>query len=112
MTSTVYDITIDAGGDYDIQLLWKDDLDNPINLTGYIGGMKIKESLTSSTSIDCSSYITTNGEDGTIDINIPASVTSTILFSVGIYDLELYSSLGKTYKLLRGKIFINPEVTN
>jgi hypothetical protein len=112
MASTIYDITIDAGGDYDVQLLWKDDLNNPINLTGYSGGMKIKETLGSSTVIDCSSYITTNGANGTIDISIPASITSTMSFSVGIYDLEVYSTLGKTYKLLRGKVFVNKEVTN
>lgn len=110
MNSVVYDITIDAGGDFDTQLIWKDDNESLIDLTGYAGRMHISQSLTSTSSIDCSSYITTNGEAGTIDINMPASITSLITFNQGVYDLEVYNTSGKIYKLLRGIVYVNKEV--
>lgn len=110
MTSVIYDITIDAGGDFDIRFYWKDDSDTPIDLTTYSVKMKMKEKYSSSTEIDLTSYVTLGGINGTIDINIPASKTVEITYIAGVYDLEITNTLGATYKLLRGKVFINKGI--
>lgn len=110
MTSAIYDITIDAGGDFDIEFEYKDDTDTPIDLSTYNGTMTLKSSYTSDEEVDYSDYITLGGTNGTININVPASVTSQLSFSIGVYDFKIISSLGATYKLLRGKVFVNKEV--
>lgn len=111
MTSAVYDINLDAGSDYDLQLLWKDDQNTPIDLTDFSARMKIKEMYKPANYVDCTSYLNTNGTAGTIDLHIPASITEKITFSVGAYDLEVFNDSGNVYKLLRGKVYIVQEVT-
>lgn len=110
MTSVTYDLTFDAGGDFDIRFYWKDDSDNLINLTTYTVQMKMKEKYSSTTEIDLTSYVTLGGVNGTIDINIPALQTSQITYVAGVYDLEITNTLGATYKLLRGRVFINKGI--
>lgn len=111
MTSAVYDINLDSGGDYDLRLLWEDDLNAPIDLSDFTARMKIKEMYKPTNFVDCTNYLTTKGASGTIDLHIPASVTANITFSVGIYDLEVFNDSGNVYKLLRGKVYIIQEVT-
>ena len=112
MTAGKYDLEIAQGADFNIQLTWKDDNDVLIDLTGYSARMKLKNKIGGTIEIDCGSYITLGGVNGTIDIDIPASITETITFEQGVYDLELVSSGGNVYRIMQGKANVSFEVTD
>lgn len=111
MRAGVYNLVLDEGADVSLNIVWKDDSDSLIDLTGYTARMMLKNSIDGDVSVDWSSYISLGGVNGTIDINVPASQTIDIGFLDGKYDLELESTGGNVYKILRGKVLIHPEVT-
>lgn len=112
MTAGTYNITLEEGANYDLMLTWKDDADDPIDLTNFSGRMKIKDRIGGSDIFDCSSYLTLGGVAGTISINIPHSALHDLGFKSGVYDLEVENEYGKVYKVLRGKAKIIQEVTD
>lgn len=112
MRAAVYNLVFDEGADLPLNIVWRDDSNTLIDLTGYSARMKLKNTIDGDIVIDWSNYLTLGGTNGTIDLNVPASATIDIGFLDGVYDLEVESSNGAVYKVLRGKVLINPEVTN
>ncbi len=52
------------------------------------------------------------GEDtGTITLHLTATETSALTFTKGVYDLEVVFSNGDVWRLLKGDITVDPEVT-
>lgn len=110
------DIYIEQGATFRLNLLWKDSLGNPVNLTGYSARMQVRRAynnpytLLSLTSSD--GTITLGGSLGTIVVDGPALLTEEMSSRVGVYDLELESADGTVTRLLEGKVTISPEVTH
>lgn len=111
MRAAVYNLVFDEGADLPLNIVWRDDSDQLIDLSGYTARMKLKNTIDGAIVVDWSSYITL-GSQGTIDLNVPASATIDLGFLDGVYDLEVVSGSGTVYKVLRGKVLIHPEVTN
>jgi len=113
MAAGLYDITIEQGATFQLNLTWKDSNGSPINLTGYSARMQVRESYESEdviVSLVSPTNITLGGALGTILITIANSVTSSLSFVEGVYDLELI--VGSTVtRLLQGKAIISREVT-
>ena len=90
---------------------------SPINLTGYTAKMQVRGKIKDTDPIvDLSTenggITIVMGEDTTtMTVYIPASVTTGILVSKGVYDLELTDTLGDIYRLMEGSVTISKEVT-
>ena len=113
MAAGLYDITIEQGVTFQLNLTWKDSNDAPLNLTGYSARMQVRETYDSEdtlVSLTSPGDITLGGALGTILITIQPAVTSILQFVEGVYDLELVSA-GVVTRLLQGKATISREVT-
>lgn len=115
MVAEIYNIVIEQGATFQLNLTWKDADGNPINLTGYDARMQVRKRYTSTTPM--LSFSVTGGEivlggaAGTIAITGAATVTDDITDKYGVWDLELISGGGIVYRLLEGSAEIRPEVT-
>jgi hypothetical protein len=110
-----YDITIRQGSTYRLPIIWKDSNGEPINLTGYVARMQVRPGVCSPDVIveltTANGRITLGGSTGTIDLEIPATVTAAITDGCGVYDLELESSDGTVTAILAGAVTFEREVT-
>jgi len=112
MIAPKYPIAFDEGADLDLQFLWKDAGDDPVDLTGYTARMMIKEKIDGVIIKDWQSYLSLNTPMGAVNLNVPAINTVDIGFTSGVYDIELISPTGKVYKYIKGTVQIFEEVTN
>jgi hypothetical protein len=55
-------------------------------------------------------YITLGGAAGTINLMLPPIVTQTLEGDC-VYDLEIIDATGRVYRLLKGIVRVDPEVT-
>ena len=111
MTPASYDITIYEGAEYELTMLFEISDGVPVDLTGMVFSMKIRDELTSATSEDWSSYISHGSTNGTITLAVPAAETIDWGYTTGVYDIEFLQTDGKIYKLMRGNVTIVEEVT-
>jgi len=125
MAAGRYNIIIEQGATYQIELQYKDSNNTPIDLTGYSGRMQIRPSIGSPTSyLYLSSSLqpdrtglnfsgsngTTPPSSGSIGIFISATTSSLFTFTNGVYDLEIQSGSIVT-RLLQGNVQVSKEVT-
>lgn len=85
----------------------------PVDLTGYSARMSIKDKIggTELMSLTSASEIDVDAVGATITINITATVTASLGWKKGVYDLELISAVGVVTALLAGTISVTREVT-
>jgi len=125
MAAGKYNIVIEQGATYQVELQYKDSNNNPIDLTGYSGRMQIRPAIGSTTSyLYLSSSLqpdgtglnfsgsngTTSPVSGSIGIYISATTSSLLTFTTGVYDLELQSGSVVT-RILQGNVQLSKEVT-
>ena len=114
MAAGIYDITIEQGATFQMNLTWKDSTGAAVNITGYTARMQVRENYESeSTLVSLTSSggdIVLGGALGTIAITISASVTQLLQLEEAVYDLELVNGATVT-RLLQGKATISREVT-
>jgi len=127
MAAGKYSFTVEQGTTVNFGIQYLDSNSIPISLAGYNGRMQIRSDyadnsntlyITLSSSLDVDgSGLNFNGVDGTqpvtsgsIGIYISADKTTSMSFSEGVYDLELYSGSFVT-RILEGTVLINKEVT-
>lgn len=114
MAAGLYDITIEQGATFQMNLTWKDSTGTPVNLTGYTARMQVRENYEAeSTLVSLTSTggdIVLGGVLGTIAITIAASATQSLQLDEAVYDLELVNGTTVT-RLLQGKAVISREVT-
>lgn len=125
MAAGKYNIVIEQGATYQIELQYKDSNNNPIDLTGYSGRMQIRPAVGSTTSyLYLSSSLNPDGTglnfsgsngttppiSGSIGILISAATSSLLTFATGVYDLELQSGSVVT-RILQGNVQLSKEVT-
>lgn len=114
MTPGKYNFVCPQGATFSKQLTWNID-DDPVDLTGYTARMQVREKYTSTQKIlDLTTEnggITLGGDEGTISIDVSASVSATIIPKTYVYDIELVSSGSIVTRLLEGQFVVTPEVT-
>jgi hypothetical protein len=113
MTPGKYNFICPQGATFSKQLTWTID-ENPVDLTTYSARMQVREKHSSTSTIvsltSDAGDITLGGANGTILIEIPASVTEDFIAKDYVYDLELIVTSNVT-RLLEGKFIVTPEVT-
>lgn len=112
MPAAKLNLLVEQGATFSKTLVWKDKNKRAINLTGYTARMQIRKTVGDATVIY--ELTTANGRitfpaAGTIKLNIPAAVTSTL--QSGVYDLEMIAPNGDVLRLIEGKVTVSPEVT-
>lgn len=116
MAAAVYDITIEQGSVFELNLVYKDNAGTPINLTGYSARMQVRQKYSSTTpvlSLVSPTNITLGGALGTIAVKAAATATADLGIKTGVYDLELVppSGAGDAFRLVEGSVVVTPEVT-
>ena len=125
MAAGKYNILIEQGATYQVELQYRDSNNTPVDLTGYSGKMQIRPSAGSPISYLClSSSLNTDGTglnfsgsngttspmSGSIGIYISAVTSSALSFSQAVYDLEIQSGSFVT-RLIQGNVQLSQEVT-
>lgn len=113
--SNVYDILVDQGSTLHRALFLKTSAKKPIDLSGYIGRMHIRDSKDSSVIVQIltteNSEIIVNELLGRVDILLPPADTESFEAKDYVYDLELESLEGDVTKIISGKLTVRAEVT-
>jgi len=102
-------LTIEQGATFQKLFTWQDSNGDPIDLTNYTSAsMEIRDTdfdgeilMTLSTD---NSRITLGGALGTISLEISASDTASLDFTVGVYDIELTRNDGYVKRLVQGSV--------
>lgn len=109
MVAAVKNLTIEQKATFKVRLTYKNALKKPINLTGFSAHMQIRDA--NGTLI--TDLSTTNGKivltpvSGIIDLIIPASETTAMTFTTGLYDLKLIAPDTTETRLLQGKVTLS-----
>ena len=120
-----YNLLIEQGATFEIELQYKDSNGVVVDLTGYSGRLQISPSVGSPTAYLCLSsslqpdgtglnFSGSNGStpptSGSIGVYISAATSSLLTFNTGVYDLEIQSGSFVT-RLLQGNVQLSKEVT-
>ena len=130
MAAGRYNIIIEQGATYQIELQYKDSNNTPINLSGYSGRMQIRPSVASTTIyLTLSSSRQPDGTglnmsgsspykpptSGSIGVYISACTSSMLTFDEAVYDLEIFvpndTDCPTVSRLLQGPVKLSKEVT-
>jgi hypothetical protein len=99
MSATKHDFPIEQGSSFKLQLIYKDQNNNPIDLTDYCARLTWttnsgETSIFTTENMDLSLYsFTIDGPNGTLVLMLPASKTNTLNFDIAQYDLEIQSNI-------------------
>jgi hypothetical protein len=114
MSAGIYNDILDQGATYELVVVYKDENNVPINLTGYNAYMQLRENYDSTvadlTLTTVNGGISINGPLGEITITATATQTTALTSDYYLYDLELVNGSAVT-RLLQGQITVNSEVT-
>ena len=110
-----HNITIEQGAVFQLFFVWLDTLGLPVDLTGYSGAMKIKPFVGGSEldSIVSGAEMTLGATNGTVQIDLTATVTAAYTFTRAKYDIELLPATvaADAVRILEGEVFLSKEVT-
>lgn len=118
MPASSYDILIEQGSVFTLDLIYRDGTGVPIDLTGWEARMQIRQkyaspdpSLVSLSTTDGS--IVLGGVLGTIKAKVTSELTAALTIKRGVYDLELIPPSGEddAFRLIEGGVTVTPEVT-
>lgn len=109
-----YNIIIDQGAHFERLITVRDANDELLDLTGWTARMQMRTEL-DSPDVMCeltteNGRIQLGGEAGTILLTLTADITEDF-DDEGVYDLELIDTYDRVYRLLKGKIKVELEVT-
>jgi hypothetical protein len=120
-----YNLLIEQGATFQIELQYRDSAGAVVDLTGYSGRLQIRPAIGSPTTYLClssslnadgtglnfsGSYGNTPPSSGSIGVYISAVTSSLLTFTTGVYDLEIQSGSFVT-RLLQGNVQLSKEVT-
>lgn len=106
---------IEKGATYRNTLYWKDSLNVPIDLTGCTAKLQVRDTI--DTVIPSLELSTLNGGIiitsllGKIDLYVTSDITTLLVGTGGVYDLEIYLANGDITRLIEGKVSYKAEVT-
>jgi hypothetical protein len=111
MTAANYNLTIDQGSDFAIDLVVKDD-SVVKNLTGYSARAQMRNTKGAAAIAATFTCTIPSAADGEVKMELPNATSSSISAGKYYYDLELYTSSDAIVsRLMQGTVIITPEVT-
>ena len=111
MTAAAYNLTIDQGSDFAIQLTLSEG-GAAKNLTGYSGRAQMRVKKTDAVAAATFTVDVFNAEAGIVKMTMSNATTTNVAPGLYFYDLELYTALdGVVTRLLEGQVTVTAEVT-
>ena len=112
MTAATYDLVIDQGSDFAIDLTITEG-GSAKNLTGYAGRAQMRSThASSSVSATFTCSIVGADSNGILKMELSSSTTTSLTAGRYVYDLEIHTGSDAIVKrLIQGNVTINPEVT-
>ena len=105
-----YNMTVQRRADHSIQLVFKDNNDTAINLTGFTVAAQVWEETRTTKYADFA-VTYTNRSTGTVDIALTDTQTATFSPNVLKYDVLLTNGSGLKEYYLEGNIFVSEGYT-
>jgi len=111
MTAATYNLTIDQGSDFAIQLTLSES-GVAKNLTGYAGRAQLRTKKLDPVAAAEFTVTMVAPEEGKIKVSMANGTSSQLLAGLYYYDLELYTNAdGNVTRLLEGQVTVKQEVT-
>jgi len=110
ITPGTYNMTVQRRSDHSIQLVFKDNSNNAINLTGFTVEAQVWEETRTTKYADFA-VTYTNRSTGTIDIALTDTQTATFSPDILKYDVLLTNASGLKEYYLEGTIFVSEGYT-
>ena len=111
----VYNVTIDQGADWYLNVNYNNPDNTPVNITGYTGALQLRSLPEDPTAVltltTANGGITITGLTGLVAIHATALQTRAIDDGVYYYDLEITSPTNIVTRLIQGQAVVSPEVT-
>lgn len=115
MPAALFNFQIEQGADWPQEIAYIDENDDPVDLTGAVLHMQIRQSLSANTTLanlTIGSGITvTNATLGQFKLSLTNAQTSNLPIGSAVYDLEILYPDNTKERLLQGGITIDGEVT-
>jgi hypothetical protein len=109
MSAGKYNITMDQGSDFSLQLTVKES-GSAKNLSGYSARGQIRTSASAASASASFVCTITNAAAGTLTIALAAATTTSLTAGQYVYDVEIYTG-STVQKLIQGTVKISAEVT-
>ena len=109
-----YNVEIDQGADWFLNVTYEQPAGTPVNITGYTSALQLRSLPTDTTavlSLATGSGITITGLTGLVAVHATAAQTRAIDEGVYYYDLEITSQSGIVTRLVQGQAYVSAEVT-
>ena len=109
-----YNVEIDQGADWFLNVTYEQPAGTPVNITGYTSALQLRSLPTDATavlSLATGSGITITGSTGLVAVHATATQTRAIDEGVYYYDLEITSQSGIVTRLVQGQAYVSAEVT-
>ena len=111
MSAGTYNLVIDQGSDFALDLVIKEG-GTALNLLNYTGRAQLRTSVDASSASASFTVTKTNASGGALKMELGASTSSSLAAGQYVYDLEIYTSGDAIVKrILQGDVTITPEVT-
>ena len=118
-TVPVYDIIVNQGDDYSLQMIISDSNEVPIDITGYKFACKVRETAESQETLaeaECEIY---NAKNGVVNINFSSESTGNIdtdgeyyeETNSYYYDVQQTNTKGQKERIIQGKFIVSPGVS-
>jgi hypothetical protein len=115
MGTLKYDIMVRKGANFKLNIACQNDDKTPKDLTGYTAKAQVRATKTSATALmDASTangFITINAPGGIVQINVPQATTEVMVWTSGVWDLEITSAGGEISRIVEGFASLSQEVT-
>ncbi len=115
MPAAKKDLYIEQGATFEFSLVWTDETDTPKDLTGFSARMQIRATVESNTALvsltSPSGGMSIVAAEGRVNVLISDEQTASLNIKKGVYDLEVEGGDGRVYRLLQGKVIVDPNVT-
>lgn len=114
MSAGLYKIECEQGATFQLPLVWRQANGQPVDLTGWTAKMDVRKTKQSPTVlVELSTEngrITLGGTAGTVELEIPATITAGFEAGAYVYDLDLMNE-STVYRLIEGSFVVDGEVT-
>jgi len=112
MTAQTYDLEIEQGSQFRVQIELKQPDGSPMSLAGASAYSQIRKSPRSKNAlVDFTTEIPSPVSDGIVIISLTHNQTSDLNFSSALYDVEIEFASGDRKRVLQGSVRLNPEIT-
>ena len=109
MSAGTYNIKIDQGSDFSLQLTVKED-GSVKDLAGFSARAQMRPTIDSSTLTATFTCTITDSDNGILTMTLPYTTTDDISVGQYYYDLELYTG-STSQRLIQGTATVSGEVT-